>query len=308
MDSPKVRARCKPRGPETAEKVLPIEEQFRAGLENAGARRKIRSLAESFFHKLVISPSLLILSLPGFFFVSHSEHKGSPSIDLRAHCREALHRFIDILGASVILLLTAPIFLVVPMLIKLDSPGCVFYKQVRVGQDKRRYNRRKSSYRLKGDRRNGDRRKKDDHGRLFVVYKFRSMRQDAEKKSGPVWAKKSDPRITTVGKVLRATRSDQLPQLLNILKGDMSLVGPHPERPYFVSQFVDTICDYHRRLRVKPGLIGYAQTVGGYHARREDVYSKLRYDLHYIRNRSVGHDLRILLKSIVISVYGKGIC
>lgn len=308
MDPPKITAQPEPRDPALAKKSFPLPDPLRNRWEDVRPRGRIRVLAESFLGKLIISPSFLISSLLVFFLIPHSVLKGSYSIDLRAHCREALQRLVDILGASIILILTAPIFLVAPILIKLDSPGCVFYKQVRVGQDKRRHNRRKSSYRLKGDRRNGDRRKENTHGQLFVVYKFRSMRQDAEKKSGPVWAKKADPRITKVGKLLRATRSDELPQLLNILKGDMSLVGPRPERPHFVSQFVDTISDYHERLKVKPGLTGYAQVMGGYDTCIEDVLCKLNYDLHYVHNKSFGQDVKILLKTIVVVVCGKGVC
>jgi lipopolysaccharide/colanic/teichoic acid biosynthesis glycosyltransferase len=133
------------------------------------------------------------------------------------------------------------------------------------------------------------------------------MREDAEKKSGPVWAKRNDPRITKVGKLLRVIRADELPQLFNVLKGDMSLVGPRPERPYFVNQFVGNISRYEERLKVKPGLTGLAQVMGGYDTCMEDVYSKLDYDLKYVKSKSFGHDLKILLKTIVVVICRKGI-
>ncbi|KPL19483.1 MAG: hypothetical protein AMJ92_03345 [candidate division Zixibacteria bacterium SM23_81] len=218
-----------------------------------------------------------------------------------------MRRGVDIIGAILGLILTSPFFLLVPILVKLDSPGSVLFKQMRVGQERRNGDRRRNSYRLNGDRRNGDRRKKNAYGRLFVVYKFRSMREDAEKKSGPVWAKRNDPRITKVGKLLRAIRADELPQLFNVLKGDMSLVGPRPERPYFVDQFVGTISRYEERLKVKPGLTGLAQVMGGYDTCMEDVYSKLDYDLKYVDSKSLGHDLKILLKTIVVVICRKGI-
>lgn len=262
---------------------------------------------KTFFGRLILSPSFLISSLIVFFLVPDSVLKGTCSIDLRSRCGEAMRRGVDIIGAILGLILTSPFFLLVPILVKLDSPGSVLFKQMRVGQERRNGDRRRNSYRLNGDRRNGDRRKKNAYGRLFVVYKFRSMREDAEKKSGPVWAKRNDPRITKVGKLLRAIRADELPQLFNVLKGDMSLVGPRPERPYFVDQFVGTISRYEERLKVKPGLTGLAQVMGGYDTCMEDVYSKLDYDLKYVDSKSLGHDLKILLKTIVVVICRKGI-
>ncbi len=262
---------------------------------------------KNFLANAVISPSFLLSSLLVFLFVPDAVLKGRLSLDLRGRLSETVRRMIDILGAGVLLALISPVLLIVPILIKLDSPGSVIYRQVRVGQNRRRSQRRRNLYHLRGDRRNGDRRRENQHGTLFVVYKFRSMREDAEKKSGPVWARQGDPRITKVGKILRATRADELPQLFNILKGDMSLVGPRPERPYFVNQFINSVTQYPDRLQVKPGLTGLAQVMGGYDTCMEDVCNKLQHDLRYIQQRSLGQDLKIILKTIGVVITGKGV-
>lgn len=294
-------------GPDSNEKAVPFTNQLPASMQDKRLKRRAYDVVKSSLGRLFIPPSFLISSLLVFFLIPDSMLKGTYSVDLRARCHAAFTRLIDVLGATIGLILAAPLFLVVSILIKLDSPGSVIYKQVRVGQDRRNGDRRGNFYRLKGDRRNGDRRKEDIHGRLFVLYKFRSMRQNAEKKSGPVWAQMGDPRITKVGKLLRVSRADELPQLFNILKGDMSLVGPRPERPYFVSQFVSSISRYQERLRVKPGLTGLAQVMGGYDTCIGDVHSKLSYDLNYVHNRSMRNDLKILLKTFVVVICGKGV-
>ena len=216
---------------------------FDQALENQRGRG-VGALLRGYLGKLIISPSFLLSSLLVFLFVPDSVLKGTYTIDLRGRLSELLRRLFDIVTASIALTVLSPLFLIVPILIKLDSPGSIFYHQIRVGQNRRDTDRRSNSYRLKGDRRNGDRRRENSHGRLFVVYKFRSMRQDAEKKSGPVWAQQGDPRVTKVGRLLRATRVDEIPQFFNILRGDMSLVGPRPERPFFVNKFVKSISQY----------------------------------------------------------------
>ena len=168
--------------------------------------------------------------------------------------------------------------LVVALLIKIDSRGPVFYRQQRVGQN----------------------------GEPFILSKFRSMRNDAEASTGPIFADKRDPRITRVGRVLRTTRVDEVPQLLNILRGEMSFVGPRPERPFFVEQFDKEIPYYSQRLSVKPGLTGWAQVCYSYGATAEDAVEKLRLDLYYIKNMSLILDLFILMKTLKIMVLGKG--
>ncbi|HHW43039.1 MAG TPA: sugar transferase [Desulfotomaculum sp.] len=188
--------------------------------------------------------------------------------------QRAVKRVVDVLAAGVGLVLAAPVMLLCALAVVLSSPGPVLYRQVRTGF----------------------------RGKTFRVYKFRTMVRDAEKLTGPVLAGEKDPRITPVGRILRATRLDELPQLFNVLKGDMSLVGPRPERPFFVEQFVKEIPDYHYRHLVKPGLTGLAQVYGKYTTSAAD---KLRYDLYYIRNYSFLLDLKILLQTIPVALGGE---
>jgi lipopolysaccharide/colanic/teichoic acid biosynthesis glycosyltransferase len=166
----------------------------------------------------------------------------------------------------------------VAIAIAVDSKGGVFYKQLRVGRG----------------------------GKEFTLIKFRSMFLDAESLSGAVWAGKNDPRITRVGRVVRSLRLDEVPQLINVLKGEMSLVGPRPERPVFVKKFIDEIPFYARRLNVKPGITGWAQVKHKYDESLEDVRTKLRYDLFYIENMSLRLDLKILLATMWVVLRGKG--
>jgi exopolysaccharide biosynthesis polyprenyl glycosylphosphotransferase len=184
-------------------------------------------------------------------------------------------RTFDILVASLILLLISPFFLFVMILIKLDSRGSSFYLQERVGLD----------------------------GALFKVMKFRSMRVDAEQQTGPVWAKKDDPRTTRIGKFLRRFSVDELPQLLNVIKGDMSLVGPRPERPHFVEQFKDEIPKYLERHRVKAGMTGWAQ-VNGMRG-NAPITERTQYDVYYVENWSLVFDLKIILKTIRAVLFGE---
>ncbi len=168
--------------------------------------------------------------------------------------------------------------LVVALLIKIDSQGPIFYRQQRVGQQ----------------------------GTLFILTKFRSMRNDAEAVTGPIFADKHDLRITRVGRVLRTLRVDELPQLLNVIRGEMSFVGPRPERPFFVEQFTKEIPYYTQRLSVRPGLTGWAQVCYPYGATLEDAVEKLRLDLYYVKNLSLFLDLYIILKTCKIVVCGEG--
>jgi sugar transferase (PEP-CTERM system associated) len=187
-------------------------------------------------------------------------------------------RLADILLSVLGLILAAPLMIVVTILIKIDSRGPVFYRQQRVGQN----------------------------GKRFTLTKFRSMRDDAEAVTGPIFADKDDLRITRVGRVLRTTRVDELPQLLNVLRGEMSFVGPRPERPFFVEQFAKDIPYYTQRLSVKPGLTGWAQVCYSYGATVEDAVEKLRLDLYYIKHVSLILDLFIIMKTLKIIVLGKG--
>lgn len=187
-------------------------------------------------------------------------------------------RSFDILLALIGILLALPLMLVVAVLVKLDSEGPVFFQQTRTGLD----------------------------GRDFTLLKFRSMRADAEKHSGPVWAQKSDDRITRFGKFMRNTRLDELPQMFNILVGDMSWVGPRPERPFFVKQLSDEIPYYMERLTVRPGLTGWAQIKYPYGASIADARRKLEFDLYYVKNMTPLFDLSILLRTVKVVLFRRG--
>lgn len=212
------------------------------------------------------------------------------------------------IGAGLGLLLTSPLFVILPILIKLDSHGQVFYRQVRVGVNRRKGERRQHNSTCTTDRRLRDRRRVNLMGKPFRVIKFRTMVQDAEKMCGPVWATRDDHRITRVGKVLRKTRLDEIPQFMNVLKGDMSLVGPRPERPNFVCDLAVKVNDYNRRLSMKPGLTGLAQIENGYDSSVATVSQKVQLDLEYIRNWSIWTDIKILLRTVVVVITGKGAC
>lgn len=187
--------------------------------------------------------------------------------------RNVMHRSVALIGG----ILSLPIALVTILLIKLESPGPVLYKQERVGMN----------------------------GKPFVIMKFRSMRVDAEKE-GPVWASSSDDRATRVGRIIRKIRVDEIPQFWNILRGEMSFVGPRPERPHFVSQLAEEIPYYQQRHLIAPGLTGWAQIKYPYGASIEDARQKLQYDLYYIKNQSLVLDAIILFETIKIILFGRG--
>ncbi len=189
----------------------------------------------------------------------------------------SIRRLFDITIASLLLLLTAPLLLGVAIAIRLESPGPAIYRQERVGLG----------------------------GKSFTLWKLRSMRQDAEK-NGPRWASAHDPRVTAIGRFIRQVRIDELPQLINILRGDMSIIGPRPERPNFVEQLAGAIPCYRQRHAVKPGLTGWAQVSYPYGASVEDAKSKLSYDLYYIKNRNLLFDLMILLSTVRVILFQEG--
>ena len=206
-------------------------------------------------------------------------------------------RGIDIIVALIGLLLFSLILPFIVILIRLDSPGSIFFAQNRVGMNRRKGDRRRIQIKVEVERRNEGRRKVDLGGRLFRIYKLRTMHVDAEKKTGPIWASEDDPRVTKIGRFLRRTHLDEVPQLVNILKGEMSLVGPRPERPFFVKQFKEKIPGYCRRLEVLPGIIGLSQARNGYDSDGTDVIKKLRYDIFYINKRSLLLDIILLLQT-----------
>jgi sugar transferase (PEP-CTERM system associated) len=192
--------------------------------------------------------------------------------------RSFLKRSVDIVHSVVLLTLTAPLMLLTAVLIKLDSHGPVFYRQSRLGQN----------------------------GHNFELLKFRSMTVDAEMKSGPTWALENDPRVTRVGRIIRQLRIDELPQLVNVLKGEMSFVGPRPERAHFASLLEQKIPYYGLRLVTRPGLTGWAQVEYRYGASEEDALEKLKYDLYHIKNGNLLFDLWIVLKTIKVVLLGSG--
>jgi lipopolysaccharide/colanic/teichoic acid biosynthesis glycosyltransferase len=217
-----------------------------------------------------------------------------------------MKRAIDIFGAVIGLIISVPFWLVIPLMIKLDSRGPVLYSQVRVGQNRRRAGRRSLVLGCADRRKTKDRRNESAYGRPFKIRKFRTMCEDAERLSGPAWATRNDPRVTRIGRVLRKTRMDEIPQLINVLMGDMSLVGPRPERPFFVKKLDEAIEKYRGRFNVKPGITGLAQVEHKYDESIEDVNGKIRYDLKYIKNWSVYQDIRILLKTVAVVLTARG--
>lgn len=214
-----------------------------------------------------------------------------------------LKRTLDIFGAILGLILTLPVWLIVPILIKLDSPGSVFYTQTRVGINRRKRERRSYQDADAKENRKADRRSDNNCGRQFKVYKFRTMVNDAESKTGPVWATKNDSRITKLGSFLRKTRLDEIPQFINVLKGEMALVGPRPERPKFVKELKDEVKDYTKRLEVKPGITGLAQVTSGYDDSISAVKTKVELDMEYINNRSIWLEIKILFKTVLVVFY-----
>lgn len=196
----------------------------------------------------------------------------------KSRVQRVTKRVLDIVAASIGLVLSAPIALVVMGLIKFTSPGPIFYRQERVGQD----------------------------GKTFMIVKFRSMRVDAEVDTGPVWAQKNDSRVTPIGRFLRRTRLDEIPQLWNALSGDMSMVGPRPERPEFVADLTKQIPFYGQRHVVKPGVTGWAQVRYTYGASVEDALQKLQFDLFYIKNMSVALDIFVMFQTVKTVLLRRG--
>jgi len=205
--------------------------------------------------------------------------------------KEPLLRAANCLVALTVLVLLLPVMLVIALLIKLDSPGPAIYRQRRIGFDRRT----RDSHGADAGRRDTD-----FGGRPFTMYKFRTMHEHAETDSGPVWASRTDSRVTRIGRVLRRTRLDELPQFWNVIMGDMSVVGPRPERPHFVMKFREEIDDYQVRHRVKPGITGLAQVHRNPDQSIDDVRVKLVYDLEYVRRRSFWLDLNILLRTLPV--------
>ena len=255
---------------------------------------------------------------------------------------EKLNRAVNLSIALVSLVVLTPLILLIAVAVKLTSRGPIVYRQTRVGVDRRRSGgdrrgagerraararlgeargssdapsadmprteRRDSnprSDRRANGRRGGDRRAVDVGGRAFTMYKFRTMTVNAET-NGAVWATKNDARVTPIGGILRGTRLDELPQLVNVLKGDMNIVGPRPERPSIFMQLRKEIDSYHLRQRAKPGITGWAQINQNYDTSIDDVRRKVEYDLAYIERRSVVEDMRIMARTLPVMFFRKG--
>ena len=205
-------------------------------------------------------------------------------------------RALNLLLALLALVALIPVFLIIGLAVRLSSRGPIFYTQERVGLDRRAPGRADQNRR----------RQVDLGGRPFTIYKFRTMRVDAERESGAVWAQQDDPRVTPVGRFLRQYRLDELPQLLNVLRGEMNIVGPRPERPGIFAELRTQITEYPLRQRAKPGITGLAQINHHYDRSLDDVRRKVRYDLEYIRRQSVREDLRIMLKTVPVILLRRG--
>jgi sugar transferase (PEP-CTERM system associated) len=244
--------------------VLPLSEMMQCKLNG------ITVLDAPGFYEIVKGKLMLEAITPGWIIFSAGFH--------RTGLINLYKRGVDLFLSVVGLILSVPFFPLVALAIKLDSPGPVFFQQVRVGSGEKE----------------------------FMLYKFRSMIQDAEKGSGAVWAEKNDTRVTRIGRVLRKSRIDEIPQLFNVLKGEMSFIGPRPERPELVEQLKKEIYYYSKRHTIKPGLTGLAQVRYSYGATAKDAVEKLRYDLFYIKNISLFLESLILLETVKVVLFGRG--
>ena len=232
-------------------------------------------------------PDVTLKLLPDFYQLVHGLNKtnqifGLPLIEVSpepmALWERVVKRLFDLSIALVVLVVLSPIWLIVSIFVRTTSSGPAIYQQRRVGKN----------------------------GKEFVMYKYRTMYEDAESRTGPMWAQENDPRITKLGYWLRKLRIDEIPQLINVLKGEMSLVGPRPERLHFVNKFKTQIPLYQRRLRVRPGITGWAQVKWKYDTSLDDVKEKTKYDLFYVENMSLKMDLKILINTVMTVLKGKG--
>jgi sugar transferase (PEP-CTERM system associated) len=277
------------------DKILPLKSSLRKLAKEQRADEMVVAIADRRRHFPIQDildckmAGIQVVDLVGFF----ERRTGRISVDamnpssivfadgiVQAVLKSYVHRTFDIVMSLIALILALPIMVVVALLIWFESGfrGPILYRQIRVGRD----------------------------GKLFRIFKFRIMVVDAEHHGGPRWAASDDSRITAVGSLIRKSRIDELPQLMNVLKGDMSLVGPRPERPEFVEELKNEIPFYDLRHRVNPGITGWAQICYPYAGSREDTKRKLEYDLYYIKNYSLFLDLTILIQTAQVILWGKG--
>lgn len=214
----------------------------------------------------------------------------------RAQRAQAARRLLNVLVAIIGIIVTLPLWVLIAIAIKLTSRGPVFYRQTRIGADTR----------TTDAQRQDPRRVRDLGGRPFRIFKFRTMTVDAEAHTGPVWAQPNDSRVTPIGRVLREYRLDELPQLINVLQGDMNVVGPRPERPTIFADLREKIPGYHQRQRTKPGITGHAQINLEYDGSVDDVRRKVEYDLEYLERAGFWEDLKIMAKTIPVMLFRRG--
>jgi lipopolysaccharide/colanic/teichoic acid biosynthesis glycosyltransferase len=215
-------------------------------------------------------------------------HRGEPL--------EGVRRALNVVVAATGVVLTAPAMAAIAVLIKLTSRGPVFYTQTRVGIDRR----------VPGEPAGNSRRHVDYGGKPFKIYKFRTMATRDAANADEVWAARQDPRVTAIGRILRQYRLDELPQLINVLRGDMDVVGPRPEQPSIFARLREEIDCYGQRQRVRPGITGWAQINQSYDSCLDDVRRKLQYDLEYIRRQSTLEDLKIMLRTLPAVIFKQG--
>ena len=221
----------------------------------------------------------------------------APAVDMVESASDGLIReWVNTLLAIIALIVLSPVMLLIALVVKLTSRGPALYTQTRVGLDRRQ----------PGGGADNHRRALDLGGKPFIIYKFRTMRLDAERQTGAVWATKGDARITPVGRFLRQYRLDELPQLFNVLKGEMNIVGPRPERPTIFAELTQNIAEYRLRQRAKPGITGLAQINHHYDECLDDVRKKVQYDLEYIQQQGLLEDFKIMLKTIPVVLLRRG--
>jgi lipopolysaccharide/colanic/teichoic acid biosynthesis glycosyltransferase len=271
----------------TAAEISVLDPEY-DGIPVRGSELRLRTLPSG--SRGVVSSNALPLSSP--FPLSEGPRDYVSSVAAPRPDDEISH-FLNIAVAAMGLLLAAPLFLLIALAIKLSSRGPVFYTQTRVGLD-RRSNREPSHQDLRAH---------DLGGRPFTMYKFRTMVASAEPDSREIWATPRDERVTPLGRFLRVTRLDELPQLLNVVIGDMNIVGPRPERPTIFAELRDAIPNYHMRQRVYPGITGWAQINQPYDSCVDDVRRKVEFDLEYLQSRSVAGDLSIMARTVPIMLF-----